>query len=165
MLGRRASRLAPPRPTLSPGLAAGPHCPWWPKPLKAEHRRLPDSEYIDAKKTLRCCILSRNAPQEETVAVEQNKRTRTSRRTDPSRVLLPFPATLATPSRRAKERPEKANAVFPHAASVGNCPDFRTSNANLHPPSSPAFRTILPDTRRSALDFARFLLFFRQMQF
>ena len=74
-------------------------------------------------------------------------------------------ATLATPSRRAKERPEKANAVFPHAASVGNCPDFRTSNANLHPPSSPAFRTILPDTRRSALDFARFLLFFRQMQF
>lgn len=77
--------LASPRPTLSPSSrrrapyslparATAPHCPWWPKPLKAEHRRLPDSEYIDAKKTLRCCILSRNAPQEETVAVEQNKK-------------------------------------------------------------------------------------------
>ncbi len=74
----RISRALPTRRAPSPPprrtRAAAPHCPWWPKPLKAEHRRLPDSEYIDAKKTFRCCILSRNAPQEETVAVEQNKK-------------------------------------------------------------------------------------------
>ena len=180
MLGRRASRLAPPRPPLAP--PRPPLAP--PRPIlpPGSRRRasLPVVAETSQSGTSSIARLRIHRRQEDFALLypfpkcpaRRNRCRRTKqkgRAQAAGRILRVYTslslATLATPSRRAKERPEKANAVFPHAASLGNHPDFRTSNANLHPPYSPAFRTILPDTRRSALDFARFLLFFRQMQF